>query len=135
MTEYYVFDLKEFSKEEIFKKAIPIFIENENATIMVLNAGQFITRINCEKCLRHFNLSQRIDEIIDNEYSYDCILYSDKKIISVIKNKNYEKKYDYRMRKNRWDVLYKNNNYFINFLKKCAGKKILVRNQSLIILV
>lgn len=115
MTDYYVFDLKEFSKEEIFKKVIPIFIENENATIIVLNAGQFITRINYEKCLRHFNLSQRIDEITDNEYSYDCILDSDKKILSVIKNKNYEKKYDYRMRKNRWDVLYKNNNYFINF--------------------
>lgn len=129
MTDYYVFDLKEFSKEEIFKKAIPIFIENENLTIMVLNAGQFITRINYEKCLRHFNLSQRIDEITDNEYSYDCILDSDKKILSVIKNKNYEEKYDYRMRKNRWDVLYKNNNYFINFLKKCAGNKILVTGE------
>lgn len=79
MTDYYVFDLKEFSKEEIFKKAIPIFVENENVTIMVLNDGQFITRINYEKCLRHFNLSQRFDEIIDNEYSYDCILDNDKK--------------------------------------------------------
>ena len=39
MTDYYVFDLKEFSKEEIFKKAIPIFVENENVTIMVLNDG------------------------------------------------------------------------------------------------
>lgn len=91
MTDYYVFDLKEFSKEEIFKNAIPKFIENENATIIVLNAGQFIMRINYEKCLRHFNLSQRIEEITDNKYSYDCILDSDKKNIICYKNINYEK--------------------------------------------
>ena len=128
MSNYYIFDLKQYSKDEIFQKSIQIFTQNENTTIIILNNNEFVSRMNYENCLRYLHILQSDKEINDEDYSYKCIL-NHNKLVTVEKNMKYKKKYDYTMTKNRWETLYKGNSYLIEYLKNNLGKKIVVTGE------
>lgn len=125
MTDCYIFDLKQYSEDEVLKQAILIFTENENATVIVLNNNELVTRINYEMCLQFLHILQSNKKITEDDYSYKCIL-NNNRFLSAKKNPNYKKKYDYTMTRDRWVSLYKNNNYLIEYLRKNSIKKILV---------
>lgn len=128
MTDCYIFDLKQYSEDEVLKQAILIFTENENATVIVLNNNELVTRINYEMCLQFLHILQSNKKITEDDYSYKCIL-NNNRFLSAKKNPNYKKKYDYTMTRDRWVSLYKNNNYLIEYLRKNSIKKILVTGE------
>lgn len=128
MIDCYIFDLKQYSEDEILKQSILIFTENENATVIVLNNNEFVTRINYEKCLQFLHILQSDKKISDDNFSYNCIL-NNNRFLSATKNPNYKKKYNYVMTRNRWISLYKDNSYLIEYLRKNLIKKILVTGE------
>lgn len=56
MNDYYIFDLKQYSKDEIIQKSIQIFTKNENVTIIILNDDEFVARINYGNCLQFLHI-------------------------------------------------------------------------------
>ena len=128
-TNFYIFDLQDNSKEEIYQESLSLFINNENITIFILDNKKFVMKLNYLNFLKITNNIFASNMFINQEYSYDCILNNVGEFSSAIKNDKYNIKYDYNMTRKRWNILYNSNDYLIHFLSECSNGKIIVTGE------
>lgn len=127
--EYKILDISDYTLQDIITIIKTDFMYNQNNTIFILNDGKFVRRINYEMFSNIYpnitdDFFHQQDEFGD-KFSYSYELNSEKNLKNIFPNEDYNPKSNFFMDKNRWDILYKNNNDVINFINKQNIKHII----------
>lgn len=127
---YEILDVSKHTLVDVIEKIKSKFVYSQNDTIFLIKNGKFIKRINYELFSNAYpNITNEFFNTpneLEHDFSYSYNLDENDKLINVFLNKDYNSNFNLLMNKNRWDILYKNNNDVINFIKRHSINKIIV---------
>lgn len=127
---YEIIDLSNTTFEDLVNRIKFDFMYNQNNTIFILNEGKYVKSINYEMFSTVYpNFTKEFfceNDGHEEKYSYLCELNEKKELKKVISNDDYNPRTNFFMDKDRWNILYKNNNDIIDFIRKQNIQKIII---------